>query len=83
MKMNQLKINLALSTQQVEIILGGLAELPLKIGGDLFQALKQEAANQITAANAPAKKEKKAAKKVDAPADAPAATQSVEKDSAK
>jgi hypothetical protein len=59
--MNQTVISFNFNLEQINLILAGLAELPLKVSGDFFTAIKNEAARQIEEANNPPKEDAPAA----------------------
>ena len=45
--MNEQKLTLELNIQQLNTILGGLAKLPIEVGLDTFQAVQQQAQEQL------------------------------------
>ena len=45
--MNEQKLTLELNIQQLNIVLGGLAKLPIEVGLDTFQAVQQQAQAQL------------------------------------
>lgn len=47
------KITLTLSTQEVDIILQGLAELPMKTSGNVYSSIMQQAQMQLQAQQRP------------------------------
>lgn len=51
------KITLTLSTQEVELILQGLQELPLKVSGNLYSSIMQQAQMQLQAQQKPVVKD--------------------------
>jgi hypothetical protein len=45
--MNEQKVTLELTIQQLNTILGGLVKLPIEVGLDTFQAVQQQAQQQL------------------------------------
>jgi len=45
--MNEQKLTLELNIQQLNIVLGGLAKLPIEVGLDTFNSVQQQAQAQL------------------------------------
>lgn len=45
--LNEKLINISFSKEQIELLLTGLSELPLKVSGALFYSLRHEATRQL------------------------------------